>query len=404
MTQRINSTLLLMQNEDSAAVLDATIRASGGTVATEHATLRTMNGRASDLIKRHDVVVFETDPDDPAELSAIDAIVGTAERQAIFVALTVEDMPITKARLLRSRGVDEVLPRTIDAEDLNTIIAELRAAKQTSIKPYQPVVGNGRIVAVAQSVGGIGATTSAVNIAASLAARKGLFSKTEGASVALLDLDVQFGSVGVMMDLEDNGGLLEMVESAAVPDANYMRGILQPHSSGVDVLVAPRQMVPVSAMDAKQIATLLDVMKTTHDYVVIDLPRAIVEWLEPVLTRMDELIVVTDTSVPSIRQAKRLIDIYREDNITVQTRVVVARETKPLIKSEQISEGEKLLDTKFQHWLPNNPVVARKSADLGRPIVLNKPGSDIAKAYSALARALEKKSGRVEAVSAKGSV
>lgn len=403
MTKAVNSTLLLIEDEESAASIDASMRGAGAVVETENASLTSMNGRAVELLSKHDVVIFETNPDDPIELSAVDALIGANKQAAIFIALTAEDVSITKARALRTRGVDEVLPKSINAEDLNAVIEELRAARHVPTVTAQASVGFGNIIAVAQASGGAGATTAAVNLAASLAAKKGRFSKSQGASVALLDFDIQFGSVGTLMDLEDNGGFLEMIESAAVPDANYLKGVLQKHDSGVDVLVAPKHMVPVSAIDPNQIATLLDVLKTTHEFVIIDLPRAIVEWLEPVLTRLDDLLIVTDTSVPSIRQAKRLMDIYREDNITVSTRIVISRQSKPFIKPEQVTEGEKLMETKFQDWLPDNSTVARKAADLGRPVVLHKSGSDLAKAYAALARNIQEKNGRGRPSMAKGA-
>lgn len=404
MTHSNTSTLLLIEDEESAAFIDSSIRETGARVALEHGSLTSVNGRASELIAKHDVIIFEADPDNEAELLSIENLISTGTNNPIFVALTSEDVSITKARALRTRGVDEVLPKSINPDDLNAVIEELRTARQVPASLQQASAGTGSIMAVAQSSGGCGATTTAVNLAVSLAAKRGRFSKTEGASVVLLDFDIQFGSVGVLMDLEDNGGFLEMIESAAVPDANYLRGVLQTHSSGVDVLVAPKHMVPVSAIDPNQIGTLLDVLKTTHDYVIIDLPRAIVEWLEPVLSRLDDLLVVTDTSVPSIRQAKRLTDIYREDNITVTTRVVIARESKPFLKSEQITEGEKLMETKFQDWLPDNVTIARKAADLGRPVVLHKSGSDLAKAYTALARSIADKKGREKLTLAKGPV
>ena len=403
MTKALNSTLLLIEDAENAASIDMSMREAGAVIATKNASLTSMNGRAIELLAKHDVVVFETNPDDPIELSAVDSLVGANKKTAIFIALTGEDVSITKARALRTRGVDEVLPKSINAEDLNAVIEDLRASRHPLVGATPASVGFGNVIAVAQSAGGAGATTAAVNLAASLAAKKGRFSKTPGATVALLDFDIQFGSVGTLMDLEDNGGFLEMIESAAVPDANYLKGILQKHSSGVDVLVAPKHMVPVSAIDPGQIATLLDVLKTTHQFVIIDFPRAIVEWLEPVLTRLDDLLIVTDTSVPSIRQAKRLMDIYREDNITVSTRVVISRQSKPFIKPEQVTEGEKLMDTKFQDWLPENVSVARKAADLGRPIVVHKPGSDLAKAYTALAKSIEDKPGLAKQSLAKGA-
>lgn len=388
MMQRQKSTLILVEDDQHTAGFTSLMSADGVPVVTEYATLSSVNGHAHNLVSKHDVVIFESDPDRPEDLSAVDAIIGGNENGTVFIALTEDDVSITKARRLRSRGVDEVLPKTIDAEDLKSIVNELLAAKSAPINTTdRPSVGAGQLIAVTHSAGGSGATTAAVNISVALAAKKGRFSKKNGARVALIDLDVQFGSVGVLMDLEDNGGFLEMIESAAVPDQNYLNGIMQTHSSGVDVLVAPRQIVPITAMDSNQFATLFDVLKANYDYVIVDMPRALVEWLEPVLSRLEELVVVTDTSVPSIRQAKRIIDFYREDNITVKTRIVVSGESKPLIKSEQLREGEKLLDLKFNHWVPGNSKIARKSVDLGKPIILNKPSSDVAKAYAALAKA-----------------
>ena len=399
MSPNMNSTLLLFRDPARSETIDKALRLAGNTVHTENSTLSAMNGQAVELVSKHDVVIFEAGLDDASDLAVIEASVD-AKETGIFVALTPEDFSVSKAQMLKSRGVDEVLPDSIDTDYLNKVIENLRTARRGPNQTSNVGLGSGRLMAVVQSTGGSGATTTAVNLAVALAAKKGRFSKTTGAKVAVLDLDVQFGSVGVLMDLEDSGGFLEMIESAAVPDTNYLKGVLQSHSSGVDVLVAPKQMVPVSDIDPNQITTLIDVMRTTYDFTIVDLPRAMVEWLEPVHSRLDDLIMVANTSVPSMRQAKRLIDIYREDNITLQTRVVINGENKPLIKSEQISEGEKLLETKFTTWLPSNTVAARKSADLGRPIVLNKPGSDIAKAYTALSKQYIAKAGQSNVIAA----
>ncbi len=231
MSNNMNSTLLLLQDLERSSILDAALRGAGSTVHSENGTLSAMNGHALDLVSKHDVIVFEADPDNENDLSVIETAVGSREK-GIFVALTSEDLSITKAQMLKSRGVDEVLPRSIDADYLSTVIDNLRTSRKGLVKASTVERGSGRLMAVVQSTGGRGATTTAVNLAVALAAKKGRFSKTDGASVAMLDLDIQFGSVGVLMDLEDNGGFLEMIESAAVPDANYLKGILQRHSNG----------------------------------------------------------------------------------------------------------------------------------------------------------------------------
>ena len=68
MTKAVNSTLLLIEDEESAASIDASMRGAGAVVETENASLSSVNGRAVELLSKHDVVIFETNPDDPIEL------------------------------------------------------------------------------------------------------------------------------------------------------------------------------------------------------------------------------------------------------------------------------------------------------------------------------------------------
>ena len=97
---------------------------------------------------------------------------------------------------------------------------------------------------------------------------------------------------------------------------------------------------------------------------------------------------MTDTSVPCVRQAKRLIDLYGEDNVGLPVQVVINRDRKPMLRSDHIREAETLLDTRFDHWLPDNPRLARRAVDLGRPVAAMKPSSDLGKALRKLGAAI----------------
>ncbi|MGB8623334.1 MAG: P-loop NTPase, partial [Paracoccaceae bacterium] len=243
----------------------------------------------------------------------------------------------------------------------------------------------GQVIAVAQARGGIGATTVATNLACALVGRSTMFRKVERKRVALLDFDLQFGNANVYLDLEDNQGFLDLMRAGEMPDSAFVGGILQRHSSGLDLLCAPKQLVPLTTVRAEVIAALLDLLCADHDYVVVDLPRAMVDWIEPVLQRAARLALVTDTSVPCIRQARRMVDFLREDFMGLPVDFIVNREKKPMIKSDHHREAEKVLQTKLTHWLPDNPRLARAAVDLGRPVVEMKPGSDLAKALTGLA-------------------
>jgi len=131
---------------------------------------------------------------------------------------------------------------------------------------------------------------------------------------------------------------------------------------------------------------LLDILRAQNDYLVIDMPRVLVPWVQPVMDVVDRLVVVTDTSVPSIRSAKRLIDFYKSDNPGLEMDVVINHEKKPLVQAQHHREAAKALDTTFNHWLPHDPKAARMSVDYGQPLSQAAPRSDLNKAFQALAK------------------
>ena len=97
--------------------------------------------------------------------------------------------------------------------------------------------------------------------------------------------------------------------------------------------------------------------------------------------------MVTDTTVPSIRSAKRLIDFYKGENPGLKINIVINHEKKPLVQGQHHKEAARALDQKFEHWLPHDPKAARASVDYGKPLSAVAPRSDLNKAVTALAKA-----------------
>ena len=107
--------------------------------------------------------------------------------------------------------------------------------------------------------------------------------------------------------------------------------------------------------------------------------------MEPVLRLADELIIVSDTSVPSVRHCRRLIEFVASDNSELKIRVVINREARSLFSKEQ-KAIQKALDRKLDHWLPLDIRAAKACADHGKPLASVAPRSSLGKAISKLAR------------------
>jgi MinD-like ATPase involved in chromosome partitioning or flagellar assembly len=255
--------------------------------------------------------------------------------------------------------------------------------------PVKWVPSRSRLILVARSRGGMGATSLAVNLAVELQNRRGFFRSVPQRQVALVDLDVQFGTVGSVLDLDDRGGLLALARLIEEPDTQAVRNALLPHPSGIKVLPAPRTAIPLDALDSQRIGSIVDGLMAEHDYVVVDLPPALVYWLEPLLKRADRLLMVTDLAVPSVISARRVADLMREDNPDLAVEIVVSREQKPLIQRKLHRDAAEALGAPLGHWLPDEAKLSRQALDRGEPLVDFAPRCPWARAVRRLARAIE---------------
>jgi len=357
-------------------------------VAAPASKLHDLVGSAEAIISQHEVVLFETDVSDD-DLAALAHFVDLAQGRTKLIALVDDGLTLAKVRELGASGSSDVLPLDINAKALAQALDELiRKPLDNAPSVVTSTSKNAKVFSVAQSRGGAGATTVAVNLAASLAipAKRG----QTAPRVLLLDLDLQFGNAGTYLDLEDNGELANLIGLDTLPSHRAILGAVQPSGHGVDVLTAPAVFVPLTSVSTELVAHMIDVYRSEYDYVVIDLPRATMDWLAPVILATDRLIMVSDGSVPCIRQAKRLIDLYRENRLTLPVDLIMNREKKTFFASEVIRDGEALLGTKVALWVPDDPAGERRAIDLGHPTALRR--SKARKSYRWFAKRLSQAS------------
>ncbi len=394
------TSILLISADDAVteAVTHAVSNLPKVKIKSEKMSVAKMNGAAVELAAENDIVVFATDPDNEEDLSAIKTLSKKRQENSIFLALTGEDIPLSRARALSDAGADDVLPFPMPAEEL---------AKQIN-KWLEKIVtakggGGGRegaVIAVAQARGGIGSTTVAVNLADQLMTRKSRFRKEAGNRVGIVDLDLQFGAVGDFLDVDPSEGLMQLATGGMMPDMMWIDQSMSTTSGGLNVMTAPTEFVPLDAITPMQIEGLIDAMRRAHDYVVVDLPRALTSWIEPVVAMADEMIIVTDTTVPSVRSCRRLIDFYLADNPGLDIEVIINHEKKPFVLGQHHKEASKVLERKFEHWLPHDAKAARNAVDFGKPLAEIAGRSDLTKAITNLAKATAKKMPSVETQSA----
>ena len=332
-----------------------------------------------------DLVIFGIRPGVDADVAALRSLRAAHGQTLKFLGLTDEPLSLVVARGLMDAGLDEVMPLAAAAPRL-TDAARLAPVAEDTLARRGGDARDGLIVTVAGARGGLGVTGLVLNLA-TLLARPDKAARKANATplrVAVVDLDFQNGVMGASVDLADPGGYLAMLQTGAHVDPGALAQMMVTHALGFDVMAAPDSIAPLDAMTPAMMAVLLDELRLAYDVVILDLPRALTDWTAPVLSRTDRLFLLTDPAVHTVRQTRRMIDLFRDDNPSLPIEAIVATGRKPMSLPAHVKEAERFLGLPLRHWLPRDPRAAAKATGLGQPLVQVAPRSPVARAMAPL--------------------
>jgi pilus assembly protein CpaE len=230
---------------------------------------------------------------------------------------------------------------------------------------------------VFSSKGGCGKTFLATNLAVALS--------RGGAEVALVDLDLHFGDVAIMLHLFPSHTIYDAAESPAL-DALSLKSFLTRHDSGIWTLVAPTEPTIADSINPASIGNILKLLRTAFDYVVIDTPPA---FSEPVLAAFDEsdwLVMLATLDVPSIKNLRLALQTMELLHFPKsRLRVVVNRADSKV--GLRLPDVEKLLSSSVDATIPSSRSVPL-SVNKGSPIMLEEPKGPVADAVRRVAAQL----------------
>jgi len=198
-------------------------------------------------------------------------------------------------RQMLKAGVTDYLVKPLLDETLNQALA---AALRGSVGG-KAEDKDARIVVVLGTRGGVGASTIAVNTGWLLAHELKV-------TCALLDLDLQFGTSSLALDLEPGRGLRDIVNAPERVDSLMIASSLIPESDQFSVLGAEEAVDEFVQIDSGAITALLKEMKGNFDYIIVDLPRHLLAAQKRLLATAHEIVVVTELSLAGIRDTLRI--------------------------------------------------------------------------------------------------
>ena len=293
--------------------------------------------------------------------------------QATVMATAAEKNPDWILRLIRA-GAGEYLTKPI-------VVAELVDAVNKVARLHVQRIGQdsvkGAVISVFNPSGGMGTTTVAVNLAATLAAG--------GGSVALVDLNLFSGDIAAFLDLAPRYTLGNVISKIGHIDASFLKSVMVKHSSNVHVLNAPLDLGDADRIQPEQIREVIATLRTIFEYTVVDAGGQLFGSNLTTFNLSDQILFTTVLTLPALKNAKRyLTAMDREGLRPDRVKLVLNRHNpKDYIK---ISDAEKILNMKAYLAIPNVYAEAITSINKGIPLVTCYPRSPVAKAVEDLAR------------------
>ena len=332
---------------------------SGFVLSTLDGDLQTINGQAFKAAEAADIVIVDVDARDDQQLAQLGRLVEHNGGKTEVLA-TATDLSAHGVRNLIRQGVHDFIPQPAAPQD----ILEAVEAARSRLRRTREADTLGRVISVTRAHGGMGATTLAIHLALGL--REKRQRRDPERSVLLIDLDLQFGDIGLMLDLPPKNELARIIREPGRLDQDLLRSATVEHKSGIAILPAPVEPVPLDAMPLEALARLLELARETYDYIVVDLPLALPRWLEVVLARTDKLFLVTQLNVPAIRQTRRLLDIIKDEALLDgPASVVLNRYAWRLSERARLKQAAKALGQPIEHYLPDDRDLALDSVNRG---------------------------------------
>ncbi len=319
-----------------------------------------------------DFVVMGLGHDPERSLNAV-RIVREEQPHTGIILLSQDRSPDLILEAIRA-GAQEFLPIPVDYPALDEAIARLRGQQAQRSAPPAP---RGRILSVCPVKGGIGGTSIATNVALSLAARP--------KRVCLVDFGLPGGDAAFLLDVDAERYFAPSVADGRI-DADRVRERVAHHRSGLQVLTMFEFPEQWRHLRDDRVAELFGVLNQMYDYVVVDLGSGVGGRAGEVLELCDELLIVTGLEAAAIRSgAGYLRWLQRLDIPKDRVRVVLNRHQDEGVTTEDV---EHALDAEVYWALPNDYRPMRHAMDARDPILLDSPGSRLARSYRSLAASI----------------
>lgn len=234
----------------------------------------------------------------------------------------------------------------------------------------------GQVIAVFGVKGGVGCSLVAINLAVTLAKRQ--------ARVVIVDTNLQFGDVGVMLNLQASRNMADLVPQIHDLEDDFIQQVLTPHDSGIKALLAPPRPEMAELVTSEHVKLILERLRQLFDFVVVDTDTSLHDRILNVLDIADRIVLVATPDIPALKNARLFLEVTEALDYDPQKILLVVNKVDKRVGGISVNDIQDAIKHPVTAELPADPPAALVSVNKGIPIVQADPKNPLSRALIAL--------------------
>ena len=292
-----------------------------------------------------------------------------AQSQTTSVIMLSDWVDVNLLSKAMQYGIKQVLPlQSTEKEIKEAIYKAYNLEKQRIVDNSNIRSSRSKVISFFGGKGGTGKTTIAVNVAVQLA--------LSGKKTVIIDGDLQFGDVTVLLDIDPKSTIYELSREKSDMGIDVVKSMLCLHSSGLEVLAAPKSPELSEYISDKTMEVIINTMRPYYEYIIVDLPPGFNDTTLAVVESSDVVNMVASVDIIALRNTKLCVGILESLRQKDKVALILNRSSDGMISKKDF---ESILSMNTQLCLPDDTRTVLSSLNKGIPFVIGMPKSTVSK-------------------------
>ena len=306
----------------------------------------------------------------------------TPTAQVIMMSVQGESDYIRRSMLA---GARDFLTKPFSSDELIATIHQVyERSRKVMVQPAGPIAAavaappprQGRIFTVFSPKGGVGCSVVAANLGVVLA--------QAGKNTVVVDADLSFGDMGVLLNLTGMRSLVDIAERFEELDADLISSVLATHDSGLKALLPPPRPEMGELITAQHLQQVLSLLCGLFDYVIVDTSTSLQDVMLTVLDQADKILLIATPDIPCVKNLRLFFEVIDQLDYD-RGRVMLVLNRVDRHAGISPSDIENTIKHSVTVSIPADDRRVMFSVNRGVPFVLREPGTPVAQAVFQLA-------------------